>query len=105
MVLSLTITRSTEMNNNTFVKVVGRVRDIYNNNGESVIVLAGPHFVGKPAIREHFNIRERDFQKDCRIVGKFVLGAEVMISGVIGKYVHNGQAKDCIMNVTKIERI
>ena len=93
------------MGNDTFVKVVGRVRAIRNKNGESVIILAGPHFMGKPVIREHINVRERDLKKDCRYIGKLGIGSEVVITGVIGKYVHDNQVKDCIMSVTKIERI
>lgn len=91
--------------NETFVRVIGKVRDIRNHKGEDIIILAGPHFVGKPVMREHVNVRMRDFKDDCKVIGKFAVGAEVEITCIMDRYVQNGEVKHCLTNITKIQRI
>ena len=88
----------------TLVKIRAKIRDITSINGEPTIVLAAPRN-GKEMLREHMNLRERDFANEFRTIGKISIGDEVFVTGELSNYNHNDSSKSCLRNVIKIERI
>jgi len=92
------------MNRTTAVRLVSIVRDLRNNNGECVIILAHPRN-GTSVLREHICIRERDFNDNCKVIGEMCVGAEIAFTGNLDSYFDKGQWKHGLKQIMKMERL
>lgn len=78
---------------------------ISHSSTKDALLLTNIKIDGAPASRNHINLRMKDFSSDASIDPRIKPGAYVVINGQHTSYVHNGQVKESLTDVTSIKLV
>jgi hypothetical protein len=78
---------------------------ISHSSTKDALLLTNIKIDGTMASRNHINLRMKDFAKDASIDHRIKPGAFVVVKGVHTSYVHNGQVKESLTEVTSIKLV
>ena len=78
---------------------------IGHSSTKDALLLTNIKIDGAAASRNHINLRMQDFAKDASIDHRIKPGSFVVIKGTHTSYVHNGQVKESLTEVTSIKLV